>query len=204
MIPLIPSVGTRGLFQLDAPFNTTLIPDVPYTVAAVRRLSDIVATGEDPEEQYYTPLDITHEKYLADLAANVCIVSLQSTSGLWAWVPHTYISETPDIGGIPYTTLALAISLSAIPDSMDLSYLKSRIHDIVLETVGVNSDVNTIVISPSTVISQANHDVVEAARLVRMGTVTTEHAQLVTALRERDSARAKILEYETYINNRMN
>ena len=202
MSVLIPTVGTRGLFQLLAPFDTALLPNVPYTVAAVRRLGDFIAAGSDPKEEFYTPAGITNEKYEEDLQAGVCIVSLRSdVGGQWVYVPHTYVQEAPAIGGIPYTTLALAISLGPVPESVDLSYLKTRITDVVLETLGVESETKTLIISPTTILSNANHEVIEAARQVKISSTQTDYARLLVVTAERDAARNHIQELELFIRN---
>ena len=196
---LLPQIGTSGIYTLSAPFAASLLPDVSYNCVAVRKLQDIVAAGADPYETYYQPLGISAEKYAADMALGACIVSLQAGASGWVYVPSTYIVRMPDQGGIRYTTMALAISLSAIPDAVDLTYIRNKIHDVVMENLGVESTVKAIALSPPALITQVEHAALEAARLVKITNATTDHAKLIAVTAQRDSAYQKIAQLEKYI-----
>lgn len=195
----IPQIGMQGIYTLLTPFDTLLLPKVAYRCAAVRRLEDIVAAGGDPQADYYTARGLDTATYQTDLAAGVCIVSLRAGNGSWVYVPTSYIASMPDQGGIPYTTLALAIKLAAIPDSLDLSYVKSKIQAVVKDNLGVDSTVRTVVISPTTFLSQTEHDTIEAARQANITNSTTDYAQLQQVTQERDTALQKVSELEAYI-----
>lgn len=196
---VIPQIGTRGLYRLLEPFQAALQPGVAYSCVATRRLQDITAAGGDPQDQYYTPKGLTSERYQADLAANVCIVSLQSSAGHWVYVPSSFIDGAPDQGGIPYTTMALAISLSALPDSVDLSYLKTKLHDVVLDTLGVETTVRSVALSATTLLSQAEHNAIEAARQAKISNHSTDYAQRLVIEAQRDAAFQRIQLLEEFI-----
>lgn len=197
----IPPVGTRGLYRLLAPFDTLLLPNVAYRCAAVRSLSEIVAAGGNPEADYYTPAGLTTEKYLADAGEGVCIVSLQTSANNTVHVPSSHIASYPNLGGVPYSALVLAISLGAVPDSLDLTYIKSKIADTVRENLGIDSTVKTVVVSHPTLLTDVEHTTIEAARRARVGTVVTDYSRYIEAAAQRDSAYQKISELEAYINS---
>ena len=199
MANAILQVGTKGLYHPVAPFQTTLISGMQYTCIAIRRIADIQASGEDPQALYYTPVGLSAAIYTADAYKGACIISLQGESGDLQYIPDSYIQQYPDIGGIPYTTLLLAISIGAIPDSLDLSYLKSKIASVVLENVGIVSDVRSVIVSPTAMLSNTLADTLETARLGRITTVMTDYAQLISVTAQRDSALLKITQLENYI-----
>lgn len=199
----VPQIGMTGLYKLKEPFDKLLLANVAYRCVAVRKLEDIVAAGGDPKELYYTNNSLSDTVYNTDLAAGVCIVSLQAGSGSWVYVPSSYIESMPDQGGIPYTTIVLATSLSAIPNSLDLSYLKNQIEDLVMDTLGVASTVREIAISQQQHLSQAEHVAIEAARAANIAASTTERAQRLEAERQRDAALEKIQQLEAFIKTKL-
>ena len=195
----IPPIGTTGIWSLPSPFSAKLLPSIPYTCIAIRKLSDITAAGGDPETDYYTVNSIDHIRFNSDLSAGVSILSLQGGSNSIIYVPSSFINNYPDIGGVPYTVLALAINIGAIPDTLDLSYLKQRIVSVISETIGVDASVNTIAVSAKALLTNADASVVETARQLKIGTVVTDYAKYLSAITERDNARAKIVELEAFI-----
>jgi hypothetical protein len=196
---VIPSVGVSGLWSLASPFNSKLLPNIPYTCIAIRKLSDIVAAGGNPEADYYAINGLDNNRYISDLNNGACIITLQGGSGSIVYVPSTSINNYPDIGGVPYTVLALAINLGAIPDSLDLSYLKYRVGDVVRDTIGIQPNVNVVAISPTTLVNDRDAKAIEAARLANIGTVVTDYAKYLQAAAELNSARQKIQELESFI-----
>lgn len=196
---MIPAINTRGLYTLRAPFAAALLVSTPYTCVAVRKLEDIVAAGGDPKELYYTAHGIDASVYDDDVAQGTCIVTLQASEGSIVYVPSSFITSLPDQGGIPYTTLVLAVSLSAIPDALDLTYLKTRMSELVMANLGVEAEVQEVAISAPTHLSQTEHAAIEAARQVNITNRTTDHATNLALTTQRDALLAKVQELEAYI-----
>jgi hypothetical protein len=158
-----------------------------------------VAAGGNPEADYYAINGLDNNRYISDLNNGACIITLQGGSSSIVYVPSTSINNYPDIGGVPYTVLALAINLGAIPDSLDLSYLKYRVGDVVRDTIGIQPNVNVVAISPTTLVNDRDAKAIEAARLANIGTVVTDYAKYLQAAAELNSARQKIQELESFI-----
>jgi hypothetical protein len=196
---LIPSIGTSGIFQLQAPFAAHLVAGAPYTCMAVRRLADIIQLGFDPYEQVYQPYGLTQDIYNANVLSDVCIVSLQSSSGVWLYVPSSYILSYPDMGGVPYTSLVLGVSLGPIPNHLNLAALKQRIIDDVKDFVGITATVTTVAVSETEMIAQATSTAIEAARVAQITATTTDRTKLITALAQKTALQAKVTELEDYI-----
>jgi hypothetical protein len=200
MSQLIPAIGVKGRFVLAAPFAAKLLPNTSYTCVAVRRLEDVVAAGEDPQALYYTPNGLDAARYNADLADNVCIVSLQAAIGEWLYVPSSSITAMPDQGGVPYTVTALAVNLGAIPNSLNLLYLKNQISEVVAATLGVVAPpIHAVALSPTTNVSQTEHDTLEAAREANRVETVTDRANLLAVTAQRDAALTRIAQLENQL-----
>ena len=144
---LTPPIGASGIFKLSPPFQSALQANVSYSCQAVRRMSDILKLGIDPFAVYYAPQNLARAVYEADLAKDEAIVSLRSNGGHWVYVPTSYITSYPNMGGIPYRSLVLAINIGPVPDYLDLSPVKAKIRSVVQEMVGVSSEVQSVAIS---------------------------------------------------------
>ena len=196
---LVPEVGTTGLFTLAAPFNTLLAVNTAYTCIAVKQIADIVSNGDDPYEKYYAPYSLDKTTYQNDLAAGMVIVSLQASSGSVQSVPSTYISALPNIGGVPYSVMMLGVELSAIPESLDLTYLVNQIEQLVKDTIGVTSTVHQVKVSATTNLSATDAATIEAARQANITNSTTTLAQLLAAQTTIASQQQMITMLENYI-----
>lgn len=202
MANIVPDIGVNGVFSLKEPFNNLLIKDIGYTCTAVRQLTDIIKAGGDPQALYYTPYNLDSTIYNADVKNNVCIVSLQSSKGGdTVYVPSSYVLSFPKTGGIPYTVTGLGISLGAIPDGLDLTYLKSRIQTVVKDTLGLVSDVEikTLALSETTLVNQDSHNALETARKNNIADTQTDYSKLLAVTKKYQEAVKKIRELENFI-----
>jgi hypothetical protein len=199
MAGFIPPVGTKGLWTLLAPFNASLLPNVSYTCIAIRNISDVIAAGGDPQALFYTPAGLSADVYEADLASDVSILTLQNPSGLVVYVPTTYLTSYPDAGGVPYKTIILAVNLGPVPESLNLSYLQSKIADSVQEIIGVKPAITPVGASATVIIPNAQDSAIVAARAAIVGTVTTDYAKYLTAQNQLNAALQKIGILENYI-----
>jgi hypothetical protein len=194
-----PQVGQAGLYTLLPPFDTQLVASTPYACIAVRKLTDIIAAGGDPFAEYYEPNQLDDAAFQADVAADACIVSLQAGGHTVVYVPTTYIAGAPNIGGVPYTVMALGISLGAIPDSLDLTYIKGKIQADVLENLGVDAEVHAMAISLPTLLTHDQAKAAEIARQAKKGTVVTDYAKYLKEKDLRESAELRIQQLEAFI-----
>ncbi len=199
-VDLTPEVGATGVYTLSPPFDTKIITDVIYTCIAVREFTDLTAVGMDPKDLYYADVLTTDPtRYETDIEKGVCIVTLQSVSGDIVYVPSSFIKSFPKAGGVAYTTVALAISLSAIPKSTDLTFLKQQMRDIVTNTIGVTSDVKTLTLSPDMLVSTVESAALEAARAELITTTETDRAARIRLEGLVRSQAQQIEQLEAYI-----
>lgn len=196
---LIPPIGASGLFKLTHPFNTAINLNISYTCMAVRKLSEVSALGSNAFKLYYEPFGLTQTDHDNDLAAGVCIVSLQSNNGIWAYVPSSYIESYPQVNGVSYTGVALMVDLGALPDALNLDYVKNAIKDQVTAIVGVNAIVTAVTTTPKTLISQDNHMAAENARQQNITNNVTDYSKNQSLNDMVVQMRTRITQLEEYI-----
>jgi hypothetical protein len=194
-----PALGVKGRYALIEPFNNDLLPNVLYNCESVRSLAEIAADGTDPYTKYYQPKELTREQYQKDVDAGVQIVTFRADSGNWASVPSSYISGAPNSGGVPYRTMMMVAYLAPIPDSLDLSFLQTKMGDLVFDTLGVRANIVPVVTSPPTVLDYTEHDAIEASRQQVIAANQTDYAKYLSAANQLQAAQQQIAILEDYI-----
>lgn len=196
---MIPPIGTSGVYTLSGPFSAQLRANTSYRCEAVRRISDLIEFGVEPYEEYYAPVGLSKSTYDSDLSNMVSIVSLASESGHWLYVPTTYITSYPNINGVAYTALILGVQLGAIPNYMDLTGLHAAIKELVTDTIGVIPSIQTVGVSAAQLLSQTDHDAVEAARQYKINNTQTNRAKVIALSQENASLRQRLQQLEAYV-----
>lgn len=165
---IVPYVGMTGRFNLKAPYTALVNADTEYTCTGVVSLSGAIAQGEDLWTEVYEANGATQEAYAQDALSNHCVVTLQSGMGEIVRVPNSALMALPDADGIRYVNVMLGVSLSALPDSVNLSALQTEISDLVFHRLGVRSTVYPAVFGAPAVVSHDRHAAIEAARQVNI------------------------------------
>lgn len=204
MSTVIPELNASGVYTLLAPFDTMLVSGLVYTCIATRKLADFTALGLDPKSKYYDPYGIPDARYISDVAAGVCIVSLQSTGGDLVYVPSSYIKSFPKGGGIPYTPLVLGVSLGAIPDTLDLSYLNTQITALISDTIGVVPEIKPVAVGNTAQVDVDVHRSLEASRLVNITNNKTDRAKLIELQTRYNSLQQKYDQLALWVKERYN
>ena len=195
----LPQVGVRGLYTLTGPFSGKLIEGVQYTCSAVRLISDLINKGEAPYETYYKPYSITELDYTNDLKNNIAIITLEANEQHVVYVPATYISGYPEIGGVSYVSLMLGAQLGPIKEGSDLTLVKNKVKVVILQYVGVDVEVKIIAASLPKLISNTSSDALESAREANKDLANTDESNLVRLQTENIILLQKIALLETYI-----
>lgn len=196
---LTPPIGASGIYTLASPYSTLYKTGVTYTCKAVRRLSEVIKNGTEPYSAYYATVSLDETTYNTDVANDECIVTLVSTGGDWLYVPTSYISSYPNANGIAYHSIVLAAHIGAIPTYMDLTSLKTKFSNLIRDNIGITPDIQEVVVSKEKMLSIADHNTVEAARVANITDTTTDSAKVITLTAENTSLRQKLTELETYI-----
>ncbi len=196
---IIPSIGTEGYYSFLAPFDSFTSSGQVYTCKAVRQIGDIIASNEDPYTVYYAPYGLTQDDFKADLAANMYIVSLQSDQGQWVYVPARYIKSYPKVDGVAYQTVAFSVQSGPVPVSMDLSAIKTALSNVIVDMLGVIPNIAVVQTSKTTIVSQADSQLIEKSRAQRAINNKTDRARYMAAETLVASQAALIQQLENYI-----
>lgn len=196
-------IGVSGIFRLKTPFDTLLSPQTTYTCKGIRKLSEILASGIDAYEKYYSVVNETLINYNLDVENDINIISLFSSLGQWIYVPANSILGYPSVNGVTYNAVVLGLSLSALPDTTDLSALKTILSNIVKDTIGVDTVIKEIVTSAPTIISHDDHLAIQVARNALISIKQSDRALLTKSNNDLDLARLRITELENYIKTKL-
>lgn len=199
----LPQVGVRGLYTLTGPFNGKLLAEVQYTCTAVRLISDLIGKGESPYDVYYKPYNISESVYSTDVSNNVAIITLEANEQHVVYVPASYISGYPEIGGVSYVSLMLGAQLGPIKEGSDLTLLKNKVKQIVLQYVGVDAEVKIIAASLPKLISTASSAALESARAANIDLADTDELNLIRLQSENALLLEKVNILEAYIKNNL-
>lgn len=193
---LIPPNGLRGAYKLRAPFDEKILPNVAYECNSARGVSELINSGTDPFNTYYKPEQISPDQYEFDVSAGMVIVSLMGEQGIWVDVPSTYIESMPDLNGKPYTPLVAAIRLGAVADEENLTVVKQRIADVVLEELGIEGEVQIATIGLPTLLTQTEHDSLVASRNDKKASAETDRAKWLAEKARADRLQQRVTALE--------
>jgi hypothetical protein len=197
MALMTPSLNASGVFSLRSPWNAS--SSVIYTVIAIRKIDDFVDRGVDVLSKVYTPVGLTNAELTADRAEGASIITLVSAGQPTIYVPDTYIESFPALDGVPYSYLILSLSLGAVADSLDLSFVKERIQGTVSDSFGITPTITEHRGASTGYVTQDQHTSIENARNAAITNRTTDHAKSLELQNLVDSQAQKIAELEAVI-----
>jgi hypothetical protein len=195
-----PSIGSSGVIKLKYPFTGLCSAGVPYEVTGLQTLHAVASTNQDPYALFYEPFEIDREKFAADVADRVCIVTLRASDGEEVKVPNSYLESLPVATGVPYGTMLVTVNLGALPQDLSLQYFMSQLKDMARDLMGVqNAAVRAMLASSLTSLTVEDAAAIESAREVVMGAVVTDAAKLRVAQEALVALRAKYNDLEAYV-----
>lgn len=180
--PIIPPIGTKGRYDLIAPFSTT--PGVVYTCAATRYFTDLENMGEDVYELCYKPFNLPESKYTSDRAAGHVIVTLQSEELAPLYVPSSYIARYPDLNAVPYHYVVVSLPLGPLATTVDLTALQLALAATASDTIGIEPEVHIGVMTLSKLFTPQEHEIFETARDAKITNRDTEYGKRLEAERK--------------------
>lgn len=196
---IVPVVGSSGFYRFAAPFDLASVNQIEYSCKAVRKISDYLANNEEIKKDVYEAYELPDDIWEEDSALDAYIVSLQSTTGHWLYIPSRYILGYPSVNGVPYRTLMIGVSLPSIPVAQDLSSVMADMKDLVETSLGLSVVVKQVETSKVVLIPYDDHVVKQQQRAVQSAGKTTQHARNVALRRENDALLAKVAELEAFI-----
>ena len=199
MTNILPAIGALGKYELKEPYNILIQPDLEYICIALRKLEEIILTGKNPQALYYTPYGVDETIYFDDLDNGVSIITLKASTGELIYFPNSYLLSFPDIGGIHYENLGLGVNLGPLPSNTDLTYLQTKVSELVHDTIGIDPVIKTLVLSGVTMLSQTTHDALTAAREANIVEDETDRAKVIRLTSEVQMYQEKLTALENFV-----
>lgn len=189
---ILPYINSAGLWVLKVPYDTLLSKQERYTCISVTKLEKLVSMGDEPYDDYYGPKSISKDIYQNDLISQVCIITVRDESGQLYSFPSSYLVSFPSGNGVEYGILGLAVTIGPLPVDTNLTILKQKVKDLVKDTVGVDNEVVSLLLSNPEIVSFATHESIKASRKLNIRESATTPAQVKALESELTAARNKI------------
>lgn len=132
-----PTTGLRGVYSLREPFKAALSEAI-HTCTAIRRLSTLVAAGEDVYNDYYLQYGLTKEDYERDIGLDKDLITIMSDGGSVLHFPVGYMLSFPNMNGEVYQRFIVQIGLPPFPRDTDFSVVEGAIQDVMHSHLGIN------------------------------------------------------------------
>jgi len=194
-----PTVGMSGALVVSAPFTSQITAQAVYTCTGIESLSGMIASDQDPFTDLYQPAGLTEDQMNQDAEDNVLVITVQAFDGDLVRIPNKYLLGLPDPSGVPYQLTMLGLALDAMPTGVDLTALVSDVQDLILSRVGVHSTPQVMVYGAVTLLTQADHEVLQASRVVAMADQSSYLSQLQAVTRQLQALQSKYSAMESYI-----
>lgn len=199
---VIPTIGDAGYYSLKSPFDKLISENTVYTCQAIRRIGDYLAYNEDPLNDIYIANGLSQSDFDTDQASNMYIVSLQSETGQWVYVPASYILTYPITNGIPYQNFMIGVALGALPSNVDLTALQTLIGNVVYENFGIQPKMSPVALSKPVLVERSKHDNIQRARILRATEKKTDFGRYQEVLTNYLRAMDQIAKLEAFIKER--
>ena len=192
-----PKLHDKGKFEVGLPF--ALVSGAVYECIAIRSFVDLQKEGIDVLAKYYTPHAIAEAIYNADRLAGANIITLASPNQATIYIPDTYITALPLYNTVAYSQVVLSVSLGAVPDALDLTFLIAQLSAVCSDVIGIEPTVNKHIAPSTGVITSAEHDVLETARIAAIANRTTDRAKVIAQQAIIDEQASRLAGLEAYV-----
>lgn len=193
------TVGMKGTVISTAPFDTVINPRLIQQCIGVETINGMLAKGDDPFTDVYEPRGIAESVFNTHADEGVRIITWQSSLGEIISVPEVYIDSIPDANGVPYRCAMLGISLSAIPDDMDITDLKTEISDMIFNYLGVRSEIKEVMYGEPSILSAEEHAAVDLARVAHITNNVSSRLRVQQLTTTVNDLTLKVQQLENYI-----
>lgn len=179
MAKMTPPLNAQGRYVTKSPWE--LPNTIIYECIAIRSFEDIYKLGIDVYEMYYVPMGLVNSPTFAfseEKSANANIITLRGSDGSIVYIPDTYILSFPNAGTVKYQHVVLSASLGALPEYVDLTPVHREIENLISSKVGALVSVKEIIAPTNDQPSQANHEILEAARIGSIKSYENDYTRL--------------------------
>lgn len=169
-INVIPSLRAAGKFEALSPFNTIVNPDVFYTVEAIRTIPEMQALKLNLYALLFQPIGVKEEDYAAILErandSGAAVISLTSRNNQPVYVLSTFFKSFPLVDGVSYERVCLIVDCGPLPpgNAEMLEQTRAHVKSYVLNTIGIEADVQLGVIPTIGYVSAQDAAIFETTR----------------------------------------
>lgn len=182
MANLTPPLHAKGLYAVKEPF--TVKPAGIYTCVALRKFEDLVESNVDVFNVFYAGNGLERSVYETDLKDGAVIVTLMDQFGQYVFIPDSHILSYPVPGDVEYHHAVLSVSLGPLPKSFPLDHLIDQLKLSASDAIGLEPEVKLHSVPTVGAITYEQHEIMEAARTLRVANRQTAHADLQSAREE--------------------
>jgi len=165
---MIPSINSKGVFELVEPYNTLIDSRAIYTVVGVDLIPLLSDMGMDIYRVVYEPLGMSRDDMLEDEYRKIPIVTLSTETGENVSVPSDAILDHPRLDGHIYSEKMMIVPLGTLPNELDVGVLCEDVRVFVHDRIGVTTKVNIIPTSNSIMLTNEEHDVYNGERIANI------------------------------------
>ena len=204
MNEFLPALNSSGTYKFKKPFSDFINSQTVYQCKSIRKISELISSGVDVFNTYYSPYNIQTVMYEEDKNNDISIIGLYNDTAKWLYVPTTFINSYPDNSGVPYRRIAYAIDIGPIEESFDLSVLNESLSNLVKTNLGIVPDIRIVSLSKPSMVKYDDHIAIKNMRLGKVEVESTLYVELATYKQQLETARAKIKMLEKYISDNFN
>ena len=175
MAGITPPLLTTGRYTLVEPF--TALPTVLYKCEALRTFDECQLSGLDVLNNIYILAGLSKAEFDRDKKAGNKIVTLTSATETPIYVPDSYIESFPNFDAVTYNHIVGSLDFGALPDFLSLANLQLEIAALASDIVGKEPKVTIHRAASSGVVTPAQHEAAEVARLAAITRRTTNRAE---------------------------
>jgi len=196
-IPMIPTIGTKGIFIFAIPYKALTNPDQSLEVVSIRLLTEIQASGGDPLKNIYLASGATEADFGVDVANNVSIITFRTDSNDYIYVPEHKVTSDAMLTGTPYMEKTVLVNLGHIPTAKDLTTVISNIVDTVNTTIGITPDMQVLGTSSEIRVDAVKHKQLTDTRAAKITTDKSYKTRYTELLALYNEQKAFITNIET-------
>ena len=154
----VPTIDSEGTWVLKTPYNTMLPLNTPLSCTGVSNYGLLVNKGVNVLKDYYLAMNLTEALYKQHFADGGKIIFVKTKQGKQYSFPLHYLDSFPVGTGVGYCSHGIGIRLQALPIDQPLDAFIQQIADLCKLTFGVNSQIETTVLSEVVFVSNDQHE----------------------------------------------
>lgn len=161
---LTPMIDSEYYLVFQAPYGDITRNNNIFTIKSIRRMSDLITSGEDVWGTYYHRHNIAYTQYSSDVANNIFFYTIATDGGALYTVPSSFITNILDYYFKTYRGSIITIDLGLLPEGEDHTLSMSRLETLVKNEFGVIPVLYDHSSTQTISLTEAQHTLIEIDR----------------------------------------